>query len=137
LKSQHCCTSSTVGKARLARKGQQQRHVQVSTRDADHLKLVASLQLHASIEMPMNLVLVRTMARIYSGHGRTSEYCRSSAAPHVAVAAPGEEQEMLVANSTSAAVETARAVVDYIVTAWKLRSTALNGRETNGGDAMV
>jgi hypothetical protein len=59
------------------------------------------------------------------------------AAPHVAVTAPGEEQEMLVANSTSAAAETARAVVDYIVTAWKLRSTALNGRETNGGDAMV
>jgi hypothetical protein len=59
------------------------------------------------------------------------------AAPHVAVAAPDEEQEMLVAHSTSAAAETARAVVDYIVTVWKLRSTALNGRETSGGDAVV
>jgi hypothetical protein len=29
------------------------------------------------------------------------------------------------------------ALADYVVTAWKLRSTALAGRETNGGDPMV
>jgi hypothetical protein len=28
-------------------------------------------------------------------------------------------------------------VVDYLISAWKLRSSALTGRETNGGDAMV
>ena len=29
------------------------------------------------------------------------------------------------------------AVADYLMTAWHLRSTALAGRETNGGDPMV
>jgi hypothetical protein len=29
------------------------------------------------------------------------------------------------------------ALADYVVTAWKMRSTALAGRETNGGDPMV
>jgi hypothetical protein len=28
-------------------------------------------------------------------------------------------------------------VIDYLMSAWKLRSSALTGRETNGGDAMV
>jgi hypothetical protein len=29
------------------------------------------------------------------------------------------------------------AVADYLITAWKIRSTALAGRETNGGNPMV
>jgi hypothetical protein len=48
--------------------------------------------------------------------------------------ADGEQQQQ---HLTTATAETTKAVADYLVSAWKLRSTALNGRETNGGDAMV
>jgi hypothetical protein len=44
------------------------------------------------------------------------------ATPQVAVTTPSEEREMLVAHSTSAAAETTRAVVDYIVTGSQLPS---------------
>jgi hypothetical protein len=54
--------------------------------------------------------------------------------PCAAVPAGGEEHGT---RPTTTAAETAKAVLDFLITAWKLRSTALNGRETNGGDAMV
>jgi hypothetical protein len=57
--------------------------------------------------------------------------------PCAAIPAGGEEHGTLAARPTTAAAETAKAVLDFLITAWKLRSTALNGRETNGGDAMV
>jgi hypothetical protein len=57
--------------------------------------------------------------------------------PCAAIPAGGEEHGTLGARPTTAAAETAKAVLDFLITAWKLRSTALNGRETNGGDAMV
>jgi hypothetical protein len=61
-----------------------------------------------------------------------------AASPRAAARAADEDGEQKQQHhTTTAAAETAKAVADYMVSAWKLRSTALNGRETNGGDAMV
>jgi hypothetical protein len=91
------------------------------------------MMLHLTITSPQTVAALQTESQWR--HLLTDAVIGVS--PSAAVPTGGEEHGMLVAHTTTAAAETAKAVLDFIVTAWKMRSTALNGRETNGGDAMV
>jgi hypothetical protein len=91
------------------------------------------MMLHLNISAP------QTVAALHADSTRWRALLADGilgASPRAAALAT-EEDIIQLANTTTAAAETAKAVADYIVTAWKMRSTALNGRETNGGDAMV
>jgi hypothetical protein len=68
----------------------------------------------------------------------------SAAAPGAITVGGGEAAHAVVLPGSAAVCvgdggrfKTLHALADYLVSAWKLRSTALAGRETNGGNPMV
>jgi hypothetical protein len=67
----------------------------------------------------------------------TAPSAAAAVQPGAAAALSAAAARVEGADMTSMAGAAAKAVVDFVAAAWKVRSTALTGRETNGGDAMV